>query len=175
MTTCRNFDRIDVHQLGERVLIKYIDVFDCDGVLLSSLHRYRTMSCGTRIDLEYWRKNSTPEKIWKDSPLPMAKYYWSLLQNPEHYVIIATARVCQQADLDSIAAKIGKPQKFISRLEGDTRKGVEMKLAGLKRLMNLKQFKNAIWTIYEDNLVYLDGIASALNAKKVFVPSLQGH
>lgn len=150
-------------------------MFDCDGVLLSSLHRYRTMPCGTRIDLEYWVRNSTPEKIWKDSPLPMAKYYRECLIHPEHYVIIATARVCQQADLDSIEFKLGKPQKFISRQNGDTRKGVEMKLAGLKRLANLKQFKNAVWTIYEDNRTYLDGIASALNAKKVFVPSLQGH
>ena len=81
-------------------MIKYIHMFDCDGVLLSSLHRYRTMPCGTRIDLDHWRENSTPEKIWQDSPLPMAEHYRECLDNPEHYVIIATARQCQQADID---------------------------------------------------------------------------
>ncbi|MCP4989148.1 MAG: hypothetical protein GY928_24745 [Colwellia sp.] len=156
-------------------MIKFIDVFDCDGVLLSSAHRYRTMPCNTRIDLEHWHKNSTPEKIWKDEPLPMARYYRECLADPEHYVIIATARVCQQADYDSIAFKLGKPQKFICREKGDHQSGVTLKLAGLKRLLNLKQFKNAVWTIYEDNLAYLDGIADELGANKVFVPSVQGH
>lgn len=156
-------------------MIKFIDVFDCDGVLLSSLHRYRTMPCNTRIDLKYWIENCTPDKIWKDEPLPMARYYAECLEHPEHYVIIATARVCQQADYDSIAFKIGKPQKFICREKGDHQSGVTLKLKGLKPLLNLKQFKNAVWTIFEDNQAYLDGIAPPLNAKKVFVPSLQGH
>lgn len=156
-------------------MIKYIDVFDCDGVLLSSMHRYRTMPCGTRIDLDYWRKNSTPEKIWKDEPLPMARYYRECLANPEHYVIIATARVCQQADLDCIEFKLGKPQKIIYRQEGDNQGGVALKLAGLKKLLNLKQFQGALWTVYEDNKTYLEGLCTALNARPVFIASEQGH
>lgn len=156
-------------------MIKYIDVFDCDGVLLDSTHRYRTMPSGDRIDLDYWRENCTPEKIWQDSILPMARFYGECLASVERYAIIATARVCQQADFDSINFKIGKPQKMIWRREGDTQSGVTLKLAELKPLLNLKQFQNAIVTIYEDNRAYLDGIADAIGAKKVFIPSNQGH
>jgi hypothetical protein len=133
------------------------------------------MPCGTRIDLEHWIENCTPEQIWKDEPLPTAELYKRLLDHPEHYVIIATARVCQQADHDSIAFKLGKPQKFISRKKGDHQSGVTLKLNPLKRLLNLKQFKNAAITMYEDNLAYLNGVGDAIGAKKVYIESQQGH
>ena len=156
-------------------MIKFVDIFDCDGVLLSSLHRYRTEKCGTKIDLKYWIENCTPEKIWQDSVLPTARYYQEVLAHPEHYVIIATARVCQQADYDSIAFKLGKPQKFICREKGDHQSGITLKLNPLKRLLNLKQFKHAAITMFEDNQAYLDGVGDALGAKKVYIPSEQGH
>lgn len=156
-------------------MIKHIHVFDCDGVLLDSTHRYQTAKCGTRIDLDHWRENSTPEKIMRDKPLPMAAWYRQLLNDPEHYVIIATARVCQDADHKVIAEKLGYPQHFIFRSESDTRSGTDLKLAGLRKLLNLRQFKNAAITVYEDNVTYLNGIADALGAFKHYCPSPQGH
>ena len=133
------------------------------------------MECGTRIDLEHWRENSTPEMIAQDKPLPLAEYYRSCLANPEHYVIIATARVCQQADYDVIAEKLGTPQHFISRKEGDSQSGVTLKLKGLRKLLNLKQFKDATITYFEDNLTYLHGVGDEIGAHKVHVFSNQGH
>jgi len=156
-------------------MIKFVDIFDCDGVLLDSSHRYRTMPCNTRIDLNYWIENCTPEKIWNDSLLPMARYYAECLENIEHYVIIATARVCQQADFDSINFKLGKPQKFICREKGDHQSGITLKLAGLKPLKNLKQFRNAQFRIFEDNKAYMHGVGDVLNAEKFYIPSMQGH
>lgn len=155
--------------------IKHIHIFDCDGVLLDSTHRYRTMPCGMRIDLDHWRENSTPEMIAKDKPLPMANWYKQFLADPEHYVIIATARVCQQADHDVIAQKLGKPQYFICRREGDSQSGTTLKLKGLRKLLNLRQFRNAAITVYEDNVTYLNGIADAIGANKHYCPSPQGH
>lgn len=156
-------------------MIKHVHIFDCDGVLMDSTHRYRTMSCGTRIDLEHWIKNCTPEQIWRDEPLPTAELYRRLLEAAGHYVIIATARVCQQADFDSIYFKLGKPDKFIHRKAGDHQSGITLKLNPIKRLLNLKQFKNAAITMYEDNQAYLNGVADVLGARKVFIPSQQGH
>jgi beta-phosphoglucomutase-like phosphatase (HAD superfamily) len=156
-------------------MIKFIHIFDCDGVLLDSTHRYRTMPCGTRIDLDHWRENSTPEMIAQDKPLPMSNWYKKFLTDPEHYVIIATARVCQEADHKVIADKLGTPQYFIYRGENDSRSGTALKLAGLKPLLNLKQFRQAAITVYEDNVTYLNGIAEALDANKHYCPSPQGH
>ncbi len=156
-------------------MIKHIHIFDCDGVLLSSMHRYQTMPCGTRIDLDHWIANCTPEMIAQDKPLPHSLLYKHFLADPEHYVVIATARVCQQADFDCIAEKLGLPQHFIHRKKGDHQSGVTLKLSGMRKLLNLKQFKNATITMYEDNLAYLHGVADKLGAKKVYIESEQGH
>jgi hypothetical protein len=156
-------------------MIKHVHVFDCDGVLVSSMHRYQTMPCGTRIDLEHWIANCTPEMISKDMPLPHSLLYKHFLSDPEHYVIIATARVCQQADFDMIAEKLGMPNHFIYRKKGDHQSGVTLKLNALKKLLNLNQFKNAFITVYEDNKTYLEGVAGGLGAKRVYVESDQGH
>jgi len=156
-------------------MIKHVHIFDCDGVLVSSLHRYQTMPCGTRIDLDHWIANCNPEMIAKDTALPHSLLYKHFLADPEHYVVIATARVCQQADFDWIAENLGMPQHFIHRKKGDHQSGVTLKLKGMRKLLNLKQFKNAAITMYEDNVAYLDGVAIPLGAKRVFVESDQGH
>lgn len=156
-------------------MIKNVVIFDCDGVLLCSMHRYRTMPCNTRIDLDHWRANSTPQMIAKDSPLPTADFYKKCLANPNTYVIIATARECQQADFDVINFKLGKPDHIIYRKVGDSQSGVTLKLKGLRKLLNLKQFRNAAVTMFEDNLTYLNGVGDAIGAKKVYIESQQGH
>jgi hypothetical protein len=161
--------------MGDVMTIKHIHIFDCDGVLLDSSHRYRTDSTGAKIDLPYWAANCIPEKIWADEPLPTSKLYKMLLGNPEHYVIIATARVCQQADFDCIEFKLGMPNKFISRKKGDNQSGVTLKLNPIKQLLSLKQFRNAKVSMYEDNLAYLHGVGEAIGAKLHYIPSIQGH
>lgn len=156
-------------------MIKHIHVFDMDGVLVCSLHRYRTMPCNTRIDLQYWLDNE--HKAGLDSLLPMAEKYKQLLKDPESYVIIATARVINEPDLKFIKEVLGMPNKLISRRDrNDWRSGVELKAKPLKQLFSLRQFKNATKTYYEDNIAYLKGVSEYVgNMNTVYIPSKQGH
>lgn len=67
-----------------------IIIFDLDGTVIDTKHRYRDLPCGN-IDLDYWFANSTPEMIARDTVLPLAdvmrRYY-----SEGHTVVICTAR-----------------------------------------------------------------------------------
>ena len=69
-----------------------------DGTIVCSLHRYRTQVIQGRelLDLQFWRENQ--HKAMQDSLLPLAVQYKADLNNPEIYVIIATARVLNEPD-----------------------------------------------------------------------------
>lgn len=159
-------------------MIKAIHIYDMDGTIISSSHRYKTASCGTRIDLEYWREHDNERHIHRDSPLPHLAQYKLDLKNPEIYVIIATARACVKDDANYkyIERRMGWPDKFVHR-QGidDTRGGAELKIKAIKPLLNLKQFRNAAVHVWEDNKTYLSDMCKALNAIGHYVPSTQGH
>lgn len=155
-------------------MIKEIHIYDMDGTIVCSQHRFRTLENG-KIDLQYWIDNCTPEKIAQDSLLPLAAQYQAQLANPEIYVVIATARVLEAADWDYIENVLGMPNKVISRNgRKDSRKGADMKRAGLRFIKNLKQFKNAACHFYEDNVDYLYPVAEYLGATAHYIPSKQG-
>jgi hypothetical protein len=155
-------------------MFKEIHIYDMDGTVVCSMHRFKTNQEG-KIDLAYWIENCTPEKIAMDSLLPLAKQYQEQLANPEIYVVIATARVMEQADLDFVKNVLGQPNKIISRNgRDDSRKGAAMKIAGLRFLNNLLPFKNLKKFFYEDNEDYLYPVADYLNAVPVYIPSNQG-
>ena len=159
-------------------MIEQIKIYDMDGTIVCSKHRYQTAKCGTRIDLPHWRAHDIPEFISLDSLLPMAEAYKSDLDNPSIYVIIATARACEENDANYqfIAEKLGKPNKFIHRLgPDDNRGGAQLKIQAIKPLLNLKQFKNAVVHIYEDNLKYLQDLRHALNGVGHYIASEQGY
>jgi len=159
-------------------LITKIDIFDMDGTVIDSTHRYRTMPSGDRIDLDHWIENDIPEMIARDSLLPMAEQYKKACIDPQTYVIIATARACEDGDANYqfIEKHLGLPDKFIHR-EGrsDTRGGAELKLKGIKPLLNLKQFVNAKVRVFEDNISYLKKMCDTLDGIGIYVPSKQGH
>lgn len=134
--------------------MKEIRVFDCDGVLVDSSHRYRNLSTGS-IDLAYWLANATPEKIAQDKLLPTAKLYRESLRNPDVYTVIATARQVQNADLDYFRSRLGFPQHLIARKIGEKTPDWLLKVRGLRRLLNLRQFRNCAVTFWEDNPVTL--------------------
>ncbi len=73
-----------------------IFIFDLDGTVIDTAHRYRNKPCGT-IDMAYWFANCTPEKIAADKLLPLAdvmrRYYAE-----GHTVVICTARCFRDAD-----------------------------------------------------------------------------
>lgn len=159
-------------------MIKKINVFDCDGVLLDSSHRYSTMERADGaivIDLAHWIANE--HRAYDDAPLPTAlKEYAESLADPEAYTIIATAAVICDNRIQCLKDKIGLPDYIIGRNgRSDTRGGAELKIAGLRKLLQLKQFRNAEMTMFEDNISYLTKIVKAFNCRGVYIPSVQGH
>jgi len=157
-------------------MIKTIHVFDMDGTIVSSEHRYRIVPETGKIDLAHWIENCKPEMIEKDTLLPHAALYKALLKDPTAYVVIATARFMQDADFEYVKQNLGMPDKIVCRHKKNNHmKGAEMKIKGLQFLNNLLQFKNAIRYFYEDNKEYLYPVAKHLNAQAIFVPSEQGY
>lgn len=158
-------------------MIKEIKIYDMDGTIVCSMHRYRAIN-NERIDLEHWRKHDIEEYIMQDSLLPLAEQYKQDLNNPNVYVIIATARACIKGDANYkfIEQNLGLPNKFVHR-QGvdDNRGGAQLKIQAIKPLLNLKQFKNAIVHVFEDNKKYLSDMCNALNGIPHYVESRQGH
>lgn len=153
--------------------IKRVEIYDMDGTIVDSTHRYRTMPCGTKIDLEYWRANEF--RAMDDSLLPLAEKYKADLQDPECYVIIATARVLNAPDMQFIRDVLGMPNYIISRKPDSAISGGTLKINGLKRFFNLRNFKDAVFTFYEDNTSYLKAVCDTFNIRGVYIPSKQGH
>jgi phosphoglycolate phosphatase-like HAD superfamily hydrolase len=155
--------------------INKVSIYDMDGTIVCSLHRYRTIvdDNGERIDLDYWRQNEY--RAMDDSLLPLAAQYRQDLQDENTFVIIATARVLREADNEFIKDVLGEPDYIISRMDGDTTSGGKLKIAGLAKFFNLKPFQNAEFTFYEDNTTYLKAVCDRFNIRGVYVPSKQGH
>lgn len=159
-------------------MVKKIRIYDIDGTIICSLHRYKTDKTGKRIDLAYWRKHDNEKYIFKDKLLPLAEQYKKDLKNPKIYVILATARACTAGDANYsyIEKYLGLPDKFIHRKGiNDNRKGAQIKIQGIKPLLNLKQFKEASVEFFEDNLSYLFDVCKALNCKGFLIASNQGY
>lgn len=152
--------------------MKQIRIYDMDGTIVCSLHRYKTID--NKIDLQYWRDNEY--RAGDDSLLPLAEQYKMDLADKDTFVIIATARVLREADNNFINTVLGKPDYIISRKDNDSRSGGLLKVLGLKKLFSLKQFQKVKDIIfYEDNTSYLKAVCDYFNIRGVYVPSKQGH
>lgn len=153
-----------------------VKIFDMDGTIVDSTHRYRTIIGDdgiARIDLAHWRANE--HKAAQDSLLPLAAYYRKCLANPDVYTIIATARVIGVPDMQFISSVLGEPDYLISRKPDSSISGATLKIKGLQRFFNLKQFKPENATFYEDNASYLKAVCDHFGMRGVYVPSKQGH
>jgi phosphoglycolate phosphatase-like HAD superfamily hydrolase len=155
--------------------INRVSIYDMDGTIVCSLHRYRTIidENGEKIDLGYWRENEY--RAMDDSLLPLAEQYKADLSDENCYVIIATARVLRTADNTFIRDILGEPDYIISRTDGDSISGGKLKINGLAKFFNLNNFKNAEFTFYEDNAQYLKAVCDRFNIRGVYIPSKQGH
>lgn len=151
-------------------------IYDMDGTIVDSSHRYRTIIGEDnieRIDLDYWRANEY--RAMEDGLLPMFEQYQKDLNCPNTYVIIATARVMGDADWQFVNEILGKPNYFISRKNGDSQSGKTLKIKGLQKFFNLRNFKAADAVFYEDNIQYLKAVCDHFNIRGVYIPSVQGH
>jgi len=155
--------------------IKRIRIYDMDGTIVCSLHRYRTVidERGERIDLDYWRENEY--RALDDSLLPLVEEYWQDLDDPETYTIIATARVLGEPDREFIRDTLGEPDYIVSRKQGDTQSGRTLKIGGLAKFFNLVNFQTDDVVFYEDNAEYLKAVCDRFGIRGVYIPSKQGH
>ncbi len=157
-----------------RALSKRVSIYDLDGTIVCSLHRYRTIKDekGERIDLDYWRNNE--HKCCDDSLLPLASVYKQDIKDPKCFVIIATSRVLKQLDRTFISSKLGDPDYIISREADDTTPGGLLKIKGLQNVENIiRNAKKVLF--YEDNISYLKQVCDYFQIQGVYVPSKQGH
>jgi phosphoglycolate phosphatase-like HAD superfamily hydrolase len=155
--------------------ITRVSIYDMDGTIVDSSHRYRTIvgEDGERIDLDHWRENQHLAML--DGFLPLVKQYLADLADPNCYVIIATARVMNAPDWQFVKEKLGEPDYFISRRDGDTQSGKTLKCNGLARFFNLVNFRDAEFTFYEDNVDYLKAVCDRFKIRGIYIPSVQGH
>lgn len=155
--------------------ITRVAIYDMDGTIVCSLHRYRTIvgENGERIDLDYWRENEY--RALDDSLLPLAEQYRKDLADPNCYVIIATARILRDADREFIRDILGEPDYIVSRPDGDTQSGKTLKIGGLAKFFNLVNFQDADFVFYEDNIEYLKAVCDRFGIRGVYIPSKQGH
>ena len=158
--------------------MKRIAIYDMDGTIVCSMHRYRTIVDNgiERIDLDYWRANEY--RALEDSLLPLAEQYKNDLDDTYCIVVIATARILRNADRAFIYSKLGTPDHIVSRNENDNRSGATLKIEGLKRIFKLYSslgyhFNDAVF--YEDNVAYLKAVCDYFNIRGVYIPSKQGH
>lgn len=130
-----------------------IVIFDLDGTVICSKHRHATLPDGS-LDLEHWIENCTPEKIFADRLLPLAKAMRNIHKAGNH-VVICTARVMSQADLDFLANNNLPYDGLLSRHETDTRPDAEMKVCLLNKYLfdlGFANIREANCIMFDDNL-----------------------
>lgn len=162
---------------GVTMPINRIAIYDMDGTIVDSSHRYRTIKIDgvEKIDLPFWRENE--HKAMQDQLLPLHEQYRADIADPHCYVIIATARVMNEPDWQFVNEILGKPDYLISRKPDSSISGSILKINGLKKFFNLKNFRKA-WenaVFYEDNTAYLKSVCDYFKIKGVYCPSVQGH
>jgi len=135
---------------GRKPIFKRIHVYDLDGVLVDTSHRYRNNANGA-IDLAYWLENRTAEKIAQDRILPLSRQYLADCLNPEIYTVICTARQWHVLDVAFIVGNLGAPNKLIMRPEGNTEHDATLKRKQLNQLFALRQFAKLQRRFWDDN------------------------
>tara|TARA_Y100000310_G_scaffold328696_1_gene397246 strand:- start:2364 stop:2828 length:465 start_codon:yes stop_codon:yes gene_type:complete len=129
-------------------MMKNITIFDLDGTCIDSGHRQNTLPDGT-LDISKWLENATPEKIFQDKLMPLAQQINKRAKAGD-FTIVCTARIMTFADFEFLMNEGINPNMILSRKDGDMRPDGEMKLAKLKSLFNLKQFRDKNKIMFDD-------------------------
>jgi len=134
--------------MKHEVTMRNVTIFDLDGTCINSEHRQATLPDGT-LNLAHWLENATPEKIFGDTLLPLAQEV-----NKRHkkgdFTIVCTARTMQEADFEFLMNEGLNPDLILYRKVGDNRPDSELKANQLRRLFNLRQFKQANKVMFDD-------------------------
>jgi len=145
-------------------MFRKVEVFDFDGVVVCSQHRYRLGDNG-KIDLRHWRENE--HKAKHDRLLPHASMLRDAIKRPDVLAVIATARVLDDHTIEYLSRHDLMPDALVGRASsGDSRKGAELKSAGIMEVFRARNVScETRIRVYEDNMTYLWGIVSGLKAK----------
>jgi hypothetical protein len=129
-------------------------IWDLDGTVIDSSHRYSTLANGD-IDLPRWIADNTRANIEQDKLLPLARLMKSNYRQGD-IVIINTARVLGVWDHCFLAENGIKAHFILSRALGDNRGDAEMKRAKLFALFADLKVPFSRWskasTFYDDNM-----------------------
>lgn len=134
-------------------MFKQIHVYDLDGTLIDSNHRYKSLPNG-KIDLDYWFAHH--HRINEDTLLPLAKQYKRDIADPETYVVICTLRSPHPLDLQYIREYLGMPNKLIMNSKNEKENLNGFKRRELVKVFNLRQFKNLPRYFWEDSKTFID-------------------
>ena len=148
-------------------MFKAIHVYDLDGVLVDTSHRYRNKPDGA-IDLDYWMAHR--HKVDCDTLLPHAEKFAADCANPNIYVILCTARMYHPRDVSFILSRLGRPNKLIMRPIGNNTPDAKLKRRELSRLFNLRQFAHLPRYLWEDNKRNIAALFG-LFTRSFYVPS----
>ena len=92
-------------------------IYDLDHTVIDSTHRQATLADGS-LDLAHWIENNTPEKIARDSLLPLAKQMRENFKRGAE-IVVCTARVLQCADYEFLREHGLHAHAILSRPMGD--------------------------------------------------------
>lgn len=156
-------------------MYKRIHIYDLDGVLVDSTHRFRLLPNG-EPDIDYWFANHTSENILKDKILPMVKQFRADCLDPDIYTIVLSVRTAHPADYAFIVSYLGEPQDIF--LVGESGPPVILahlhKIKLLRKVLQVKKLCDLPVKFFEDNLRTIAAVQEALQIECVYVQSSQG-
>ena len=137
-------------------------MMDLDLTAIDSTHRARYHADGS-IDLTYWRANSTREKIFQDTLLPVSETWRKLQMQKDYNIIVCTARVISKDDIDFLRHHRLYYNVLLSRADGDSTPDATLKVLALKQYAKSLGKSWAVFCAtcfaYDDNDVILDTLS----------------
>jgi len=129
-----------------------IKVFDLDGTVIDSRHRYKTVT-GGGIDLPYWIEHNTAENCHLDTILPCAATMRKAYRDG-HTILVCTARVLNDHDYVFFMENDLLYTHILSRPEGcimadSELKEIQLRLWAQSEGMTWAQFCNTA-IMYDD-------------------------
>jgi hypothetical protein len=147
-----------------------IPIWDLDGVLFSAVARQLTNKDGS-LNLDDYRKNSTPEKIARDLPLDLLEAIHILNKNNYPYHV-ATARVVCPSTAKLLAVNKVTPLKIMGRGgENDSRRDHLLKCDHLISSFSRRERERMI--LIDDNLNNCEAV-TRIGVKAIHV-NFNGH
>jgi len=144
--------------------MKKFMIFDLDGTLIDSSHRYSSLPNGD-IDLPAWIRDNTPENVAKDKLLPLGQVVKSRMKKGDFALagetaIACTARVFNAWDWEYLKEHGLDFSAVLHRYEGNGMGDADLKEMLLR---DYAQRQGIVWkefcaraVLFEDNLTVIE-------------------